>query len=71
MYLTSKKEKISNPTKPIYFIGTSAVITIAQSHVKRLGIDELTFFEEKPVENGILLEIRKLHCPTKDESKVD
>jgi hypothetical protein len=39
-----------------------AVITIAQSHVKRLG----AFFEEKPVENGILLEMRRLHDPTKE-----
>jgi hypothetical protein len=71
MNLEFKKEKNTNPTKPIYFIGTSAVLTIAQSHVKRLGIDELTFFEEKPVENGILLEMRKLQCPSKEENKAD
>ena len=41
-------------------IGNSTVITIAPSHVSRLGIDETTFFEEKVVPNGILLEMRKL-----------
>jgi hypothetical protein len=36
------------------------VVAIDPIHVQRLGIDEDTFFEEKPVENGILLEMRKL-----------
>jgi hypothetical protein len=71
MHLEFKKEKSANPTKQVYFIGTSAVLTIAQSHVKRLGIDDLTFFEEKPVDNGILLEMRKLYCPAKEEIKAE
>lgn len=61
--------KNKNPTKQIHFVGTSAVLTIAQCHVKRLGIDELTFFEEKPVENGIHLEMRKLETPQKEEKE--
>jgi hypothetical protein len=65
MDLEFKKVKNQNPTKQVYFIGTSAVLTIAQAHVRRLGIDELTFFEEKPVENGILLEMKKLYRPEK------
>jgi hypothetical protein len=56
-----------NPIKRIHYVGTSAVLTIDQYHVKRLGIDDLTFFEEKEVDNGILLELRKLGAPQKEE----
>lgn len=48
-----------SPIRKIHYVGTSAVLTIDQSHVKRLRIDDLTFFEEKPVENGILLEMHR------------
>jgi hypothetical protein len=56
--------KSKNPIKRIHYVGTSAVLTIDQSHVKRLGIDELSFFEEKAIDNGIILELRKLSPPT-------
>ena len=52
-----------HPTNRIHFVGTSAVLTIDPSHVKRLGIDDFTFFEEKPIENGIVLQMRKLEPP--------
>jgi hypothetical protein len=58
-----------NPIKRVHYVGTSAVLTIDQYHVKRLGIDELTFFEEKEVDNGILLELRKLGVPQREEKK--
>jgi hypothetical protein len=61
--LQHNKENMStdnrNPIRKIHFVGTSAVLTIDHSHVKRLDIDDLTFFEEKPTENGILLEVRR------------
>jgi hypothetical protein len=41
-------------------VGTSVVVTLDPSHVKRLRIDDLTFFVQKPIENGIQLEKRKL-----------
>jgi hypothetical protein len=53
------KEKY--PTRRAHHVGTSTVVTLDPSHVKRLQIDELTFFEQIPKENGILLERRKLH----------
>ena len=56
-----------NPIKKIHYVGSSAVLTIDPEHVKRLHIDALTFFEEKPVENGILLEIRKFIILAKEE----
>ncbi|MBV9176359.1 MAG: hypothetical protein JO297_04925 [Nitrososphaeraceae archaeon] len=36
------------PIKKAHYIGTSVVLTLDPSHVKRLNIDELTFFVEKP-----------------------
>jgi hypothetical protein len=56
-----------NPIRKIHYVGSSAVLTIDQSHIRRLGIDEFTFFEEKPIENGIQLEVRKLIDPGKEE----
>jgi hypothetical protein len=49
-------EKEKYPIRKAHFIGTSVVLTLDPGHVKRLNIDEFTFFQEKPVENGILLE---------------
>jgi hypothetical protein len=53
-------QHIPYPIRKIHHVGTSAVLTIDQSHVKRLRIDDFTFFVQKPVENGILLERRVL-----------
>ena len=58
-----------NPIRKVHYVGTSAVLTIDQSHVRRLGIDENTFFEEMPAENGIHLEMRKLVVPQKEKNK--
>ncbi|MGC1131369.1 MAG: hypothetical protein WA941_00995 [Nitrososphaeraceae archaeon] len=51
--------KLIYPTRRAHHVGTSVVITLDPSHVKRLDIDELTFFEQKPIENGILLQRRR------------
>jgi hypothetical protein len=53
-----KSEKF--PLRRAHLVGTSVVVTIDPVHVKRLAIDEATFFIQKPIENGIILEIRKL-----------
>ena len=58
------------PVRKIHFVGTSAVLTINQRHVRRLKIDELTFFVQRPIQNGILLEIKRLQ-DSKDELKED
>jgi hypothetical protein len=42
-----------------HYVGSSVVLTIDPSHVKRLSIDDLTFFVQKPIENGIMLEMHK------------
>jgi hypothetical protein len=49
------------PIKRAHYVGSSVALTIDQSHVKRLHIDHMTFFVQKPIENGILLEMRKLN----------
>lgn len=58
-----------NPVGQAHYVGSSVVVTIDPKHVKRLCIDDFTFFEEKPVDNGILLEVRKLTIPGKEGSK--
>jgi hypothetical protein len=45
-------------------------VTIDPIHVQRLAIDELTFFVQKPIENGIVLEMRKLETSRNDPKYV-
>lgn len=60
------------PIKKAHFVGTSVVLTLDPIHVKRLAIDELTFFIQKPVENGIVLEMHKIETQSKKgEGQVD
>jgi hypothetical protein len=49
------------PIRKVHYVGTSAVLTIDQALIRQLKIDDLTFFEEKPVDNGILLEMHRLN----------
>lgn len=53
--------KNSHPLRRAHHIGTSVVLTIDPSHVKRLNIDDFTYFEQVPKENGIILEKRRFH----------
>ena len=55
------KQVFNEPIKKAHHVGPSVVVTIDPSHVKRLQIDDMTFFIQKPIENGILLEMRKLN----------
>jgi len=52
-------KQIRDPIRKAHYVGTSVVVTIDQSHVKRLCIDDVTFFIQKPIDNGIILELRK------------
>lgn len=42
--LQHRMVKNSFPVKKAHFVGTSVVVTLDPTHVKRLGVDELTFF---------------------------
>ena len=57
--MASILQKNENPIRKAHYVGTSVVLTIDPSHVKRLRIDDMTFFIQKPIENGIILELRK------------
>ena len=57
-----------NPIRKAHTIGSSVVITIDPSHVRRLKIDNLTFFVQRSVQNGILLEMKRLQ-DSNDELK--
>jgi hypothetical protein len=50
----------SPPLRRAHFVGTSVVVTIDPMIVKRLQIDDSTFFIQKPVQDGILMEMKKL-----------
>ena len=43
-----------------HFVGNSVVLTLDPTHVRSLNIDRLTFFEMRPIENGIILERMRL-----------
>lgn len=58
-----------NPIRQAHFVGSSVVLTLDPMHVKRLGIDDYTFFEEKEIDNGILLEVRKLTIPGRSKEE--
>jgi hypothetical protein len=52
-------------------VGSSVVLTLDPIHVRRLRIDDFTFFVEKAVEGGILLQMCKLDFGIKgDEGKM-
>jgi hypothetical protein len=55
------EKHLNYPIKKAHYVGTSVVLTIDPIHVDRLQIDEATFFIQKPIENGILLEMRRLN----------
>jgi hypothetical protein len=55
------------PIRKAHTVGSSVVVTIDPSHVKRLNIDDLTFFVQKSIQHGILLEVKRLQ-DSKDES---
>jgi hypothetical protein len=48
------------PIRKAHYVGNSVVLTIDPTHVKRLEIDDFTYFLQKPIANGILLEKRRL-----------
>lgn len=54
-YHMSTKLQNRYPIRKAHKVGGSIVVTIDPMHVKRLAIDDFTFFEQKPSSNGILL----------------
>jgi hypothetical protein len=62
----STMQNLKDPMKRAHFVGTSAVVTIDPTHVRRLKIDELTFFVQKSIPNGILLEVYRLDTKRKE-----
>lgn len=49
-----------NPIRRVHNVGNSMLVAIAPPLVKKLNIDEGTFFEEKETAEGILLVPRRL-----------
>jgi hypothetical protein len=59
------------PLRRAHFVGTSVVVTIDPTHVRRLGIDDMTFFVQKPAANGILFELKKFEELSYDIERKD
>jgi hypothetical protein len=58
------------PIRKAHTVGSSVVVTIDPSHVKRLKIDEMTFFVQKSIQHGIVLEVRRLQNTNEREEVV-
>lgn len=56
----NQDKKQNYPVRKAHHVGTSVVLTIDPIHVKRLRIDDFTFFIQKPSEHGIVLEMCRL-----------
>ena len=54
------ERQIKYPIRKVYYVGTYGVLTLDLTHVKRLSMDKMTFFIQKPVGNGIIIEKRRL-----------
>jgi hypothetical protein len=62
---------LKDPIRKAHSVGSSVVVTIDPSHVKRLKIDDLTFFVQRSIENGIRLEIRRLQDSKEEFREVE
>ena len=59
--MATTNQNKENAIRKVHYVGSSVVLTIDPSHVKRLRIDDMTFFIQKPIENGIMLEMHKFN----------
>lgn len=57
---TYKDKDIGKPIKKALCIYDKTVVVIHESLVRRLEINENTWFEQETTENGILLKIKKV-----------
>ena len=57
------------PIRKAHYVGTSVVLTIDPTIVKRFAIDDMTFFIQRPAANGILLELKKFEDLTDDRKQ--
>ena len=62
-----RKDQEKHPISKAHYVGTSVVLTLHPIHVKRLGIDEFTFFIQKPAQNGIVLEMCRLNLTHRNQ----
>jgi hypothetical protein len=46
--------------KKPHYVGSSVVITIDPNIVKKIGIDDATFFSQELVDGNIMLKVQKL-----------
>ena len=54
--------------RKVHYVGTSTVVTLDPKVVKTLGIDEMTFLLQEPIEGGIVMKIRKFESGRDDDN---
>jgi hypothetical protein len=59
-----RMEQISNnkrntALRKAHHVGASVVVTIDPTIVKKVGIDDMTFFAQEVIDGGIFLKVRK------------
>jgi hypothetical protein len=69
--MTHELKRCGDPIRRAHYVGTSVVLTIDPLHVKRLQIDDMTFFVQRSIENGILLELKKFEGLTHGKKQND
>jgi hypothetical protein len=67
--MDSMKQIFKNPLKQVRFCRNSAIIGIAPEHVRRLGITPASFFEEVPIDGGLILRMHRLSSVAINENE--
>lgn len=58
--MTASNNDRKTTIKKAHYVGSSVVITIDPNIVKKIGIDDATFFSQELVDGNIMLKVRKL-----------
>lgn len=58
--MTTGDNNKSVALRKVHHVGSSTVITIDPTIVKKIGIDDETFLLQEVIDGGILMKIRKL-----------
>jgi hypothetical protein len=59
MEVTGNNSKKHTALKKAHYVGNSVVVTIDPQIVKKVGVDDMTFFEQEVIDGGIVLRVRK------------
>ena len=58
MEATSSNKK-TTALRKAHYVGSSVVVTLDPNIVRKIGVDDMTFFEQEVIDGGIALRVRK------------